>query len=161
MAQEDRDTVHPKPVDIGYESIESNTWSGAISTVNENYRSSSPNLQIIQSMQGRIAGANMTQASGQPAGEFAARIRGVHSIAAGNEPLYVIDGFPLYSDNFLSSSGVVSGPQIDALSTFSPDDIESVTVLKDAASKAIYGARGANGVVIINTKKRKSQFSCN
>ncbi len=153
LAQKPLDTIQINQIDIGYELVDSRSWSGAISTVNETYRSSSPNIQILQSLQGRIAGANITQASGQPAGEFVVRVRGVHSIAAGNEPLYVIDGFPLYSDNFLASSGVVSGPQIDALSTFSPGDIESITILKDAASKAIYGARGANGVIIINTRK--------
>ena len=153
LSQQVVDTVHIDQVDVGYELLDPRSWSGAISTANASYRSSSPSSQILGSFQGRLSGVNITQSSGQPAGEFVTRIRGVHSIAAGNEPLYVIDGFPLYSDNFLASSGVVSGPQIDALSAFSPDDIASITVLKDAASKAIYGARGANGVIVINTKK--------
>ncbi|HPH18823.1 MAG TPA: TonB-dependent receptor, partial [Haliscomenobacter sp.] len=83
------------------------------------------------------------------------RIRGGNSITGGNEPLYVIDGFPVYNDNNDVNAGVTSGPSINALASLNPSDIESIDVLKDASATAIYGSRGANGVVIITTKRGK------
>ncbi|MGZ3834850.1 MAG: SusC/RagA family TonB-linked outer membrane protein, partial [Mucilaginibacter sp.] len=93
--------------------------------------------------------------SGQPGASASIRIRGGNSITGGNEPLYVIDGFPVYNDNSNVSTGAGSGANVNALSTINPSDIESIEVLKDASSTAIYGSRGANGVIIITTKKGK------
>lgn len=105
-----------------------------------------------QLLQGTVAGVFATQTSGQPAAEMVLRIRGISSLIAGNQPLYIIDGFPLYSDNNAISSGITAGPRLNGLAMLNPDDIESISVLKDAAAAAIYGARGSNGVVIIRTK---------
>lgn len=97
-----------------------------------------PNASFIQTLQGQVAGLNITTGTGQPGGNSTVIIRGVGSINGKVEPLYVIDGIPLNSDNFRS---------------LNPDDIESVSVLKDAGATAIYGNRGANGVILVRTKK--------
>ena len=106
-----------------------------------------------QILQGRVAGVWATQASWQPGGEMAVRIRGVQSLVSGAEPLYVIDGFPIYNDNDAASAGFTFGPRLNALAMFHPADVESITVRKDAAATALHGARGSNGVVEIQTKK--------
>lgn len=105
-----------------------------------------------QILQGRVAGVWATRASSQPGGDMAIRIRGVQTLAAGAEPLYVIDGFPIYNDSDAASAGFTFGPRLNPLAMFSPEDISSITVLKDAAATALYGARGSNGVVLIETK---------
>ena len=97
-----------------------------------------PNASFIQTMQGQVAGLNITTGTGQPGGNSTVIIRGVGTMNGKFEPLYVIDGVPLNSDNFRS---------------LNPDDIESVSVLKDAGATAIYGNRGSNGVIIVKTKK--------
>jgi TonB-linked SusC/RagA family outer membrane protein len=117
---------------------------------------------------GAVAGLNVTQSSGAPGAASTIRIRGSNSIAGGNEPLYVVDGYILYSDNSSTrtgvggstsgvggsdaSSGTVDGG-LNPLAAINPADIESIDVLKDVSATAIYGSRGANGVIIITTKK--------
>ncbi len=98
-------------------------------------------------MQGRMPGVQVQQTSGQPGAGISIRVRGVSSIAGGNEPLYVIDGLPQFNDDVRGVNG---------LATINPSDIESIEVLKDAASTAIYGSRGANGVVMVTTKSGKT-----
>ena len=106
-------------------------------------------------LQGRTAGVQITQSSGTPGAANAIRIRGSSSISAGNAPLVVVDGIPVTTGNF----GQVgfSGQGIDALSDINPNDIESITVLKDASAAAIYGARATNGVILITTKRGSKQ----
>jgi TonB-linked SusC/RagA family outer membrane protein len=105
-------------------------------------------------LEGTVPGVSVTQSSGQPGATSSIRIRGGNSIIGGNEPLYVIDGFPVYNDQSDANTGLTfSGGQLNLLSTINPSDIESIDVLKDASATAIYGTRGANGVVIITTKK--------
>jgi TonB-linked SusC/RagA family outer membrane protein len=101
-------------------------------------------------LQGRAAGVNIVQNSGTPGGGIKVRVRGATSINASNEPLYVIDGVPVSSDG--NSAVGVGNQGINGLSTVNPQDIKSIEVLKDASATAIYGARGANGVVLITTK---------
>ncbi|KKX48422.1 hypothetical protein L950_0221235 [Sphingobacterium sp. IITKGP-BTPF85] len=105
-------------------------------------------------MKGGISGVQVTQTSGQPGGGVSIRIRGGASIQGGNEPLYVIDGFPIY--NQTESTGVGSGTPVNPMSSINPSDVESIEVLKDAAATAIYGSRGANGVILVTTKKGKA-----
>ncbi|MDR2843113.1 MAG: TonB-dependent receptor [Candidatus Symbiothrix sp.] len=108
---------------------------------------------------GAIPGVNVIQNSGQPGATSTIRVRGGNSINGGNEPLYVIDGFIVYNDNSNSKTGTASSKIVGAdaglnlLSTINPSDIESIEILKDASATAIYGTRGANGVIIITTKK--------
>lgn len=113
----------------------------------------------VEMMQGRVSGVNISQNNGEPGGGMSVRIRGSHSIRAGQEPLYVIDGVPLDNADLTpaggSASGITGSANKNPISFLNPDDIESIDVLKDASSTAIYGARGANGVVLITTKKGK------
>ncbi len=111
-------------------------------------------------LQGAVAGVVVTQSSAQPGATSSIRIRGGNSLSFGNDPLYVIDGFIYYNDNslvnFASPNAAipsVSGASSNGLSTINPSDIESIEILKDASATAIYGSRGANGVVIITTKR--------
>jgi len=139
---------------VGYGTQKRSDITGAISTVpksNLNQVSSS----VDNLLRGAAPGVQVTQSSGQPGASASVRIRGGNSITGGNEPLYVIDGFPIYNDNTAISSSAGTGGAVNALSTINPSDIESIEVLKDASATAIYGSRGANGVIIITTKKGK------
>ncbi|MFT4154437.1 SusC/RagA family TonB-linked outer membrane protein [Parafilimonas sp.] len=122
-----------------------------------------------QMMQGKVAGVQINQTSGAPGGTVNVLIRGVNSITGGNQPLYVVDGYAIgtsgggnvssYASGSYSVSGLmgVSGiNRVNPLSSINPVDIESIQILKDASATAIYGSRGANGVVIINTKRGRS-----
>jgi len=105
-------------------------------------------------LEGRVAGVNVIENSGEPGAAVSVQIRGGTSITASNEPLYVVDGIPISSDNVTPGGAgqVSSGPPRNPLTLINPNDIESVTVLKDASATAIYGSRGANGVILITTK---------
>ncbi len=104
-------------------------------------------------LQGRVAGVNITSASGVTGSKNRVSIRGIGSITAGNEPLYVIDGVPI--TNTGGDTGAWSSQSMNGLDDFNPADIESIQVLKDAASAAIYGSRATNGVILITTKQGK------
>ncbi|MFV5683816.1 SusC/RagA family TonB-linked outer membrane protein [Flavobacterium sp. GB2R13] len=138
---------------VGYGTQKRKDITGAVSSVPKanlnQVTSSADNL-----LRGAVSGVVVTQSSGQPGASSSVRIRGGNSITAGNEPLYVIDGVLIYNDNNNGTAGVAfSGAGINVLSTINPNDIESIEVLKDASATAIYGSRGANGVVLITTKK--------
>lgn len=139
---------------VGYGTQSRKDVTGAIATVpKENLNQVSSSVDNL--LRGSAPGIQVTQSSGAPGASASIRIRGGNSITGGNEPLYVIDGFPVYNDNTNVSTGAGSGANVNALSTINPTDIESIEVLKDASSTAIYGSRGANGVIIITTKKGK------
>ncbi len=116
-----------------------------------------PVSSFDQALKGAAPGVQVTQTSGQPGGGVSIRIRGGASIQGGNEPLYVIDGFPVY--NNAVTAGTITGTPTNPLNGINPSDIESIDILKDASATAIYGSRGANGVVIITTKKGKADRS--
>ncbi|MBD0285617.1 MAG: TonB-dependent receptor [Flavisolibacter sp.] len=116
-----------------------------------------------QLMQGRVAGVNVTASSGKPGGANTIRIRGGTSITADNDPLYVVDGVPLALNNATRQSNigttalnVFNQEPVNPLNSINPADIASIDVLKDASATAIYGSRGANGVIIITTKKGRT-----
>jgi TonB-linked SusC/RagA family outer membrane protein len=134
---------------VGYGQVKKNDVTGSVSTIPVKEMKKVAVTSIDQALQGRASGVQITQNSGSPGGSTTIRIRGGNSIQGDNEPLYVIDGVPFKND----ASG--SGASFNVLSTLNPGDIESVTILKDASSAAIYGSRGANGVVIITTKRGK------
>jgi TonB-linked SusC/RagA family outer membrane protein len=123
--------------------------TGAISSVKGEIFENLPVQSFDRAMQGRIAGVQVTSTSGQPGGTLSVRIRGVGSINAGNDPLYIVDGVQISSNSDRLSG---QGSQ-NALGSINPNDIESIEVLKDAAAAAIYGAQAANGVVIVTTKR--------
>lgn len=140
---------------VGYGTQKKSDLTGSVASVSKSIIEQTPVSSFDRLLQGSVSGVQVIQASGQPGAAVSIRIRGGNSITGGNEPLYVIDGFPVYNDNNDVNAGVTSGPSINALASLNPSDIESIDVLKDASATAIYGSRGANGVVIITTKKGK------
>ncbi len=141
---------------VGYGSQKRSDLTGALSSVSEREIKQLPNTGLDQALQGRAAGVFITQNSGAPGGGVSVRIRGIGSTLTA-EPLYVIDGIPVVNDNQGTSSNFAEldggGQNSNALNTINPSDIESIEILKDASATAIYGARAANGVVIITTKR--------
>lgn len=136
---------------VGYGTQKRSDITGSIASVPLEIKSQ-PVVSVERLLQGSIAGAIVTQTSGQPGGGVSVQIRGNNSITAGSDPLYVIDGFPINNDYSVADAGVTDGSKINPLSTLNTADIESIDVLKDASATAIYGSRGANGVVIVTTK---------
>ena len=137
---------------IGYGSQRKSDLTGAVSSVSTEELQAVPTSTFEQALQGRAAGVQVSQSSGAPGGEPNIRIRGTSSVNASSEPLYVIDGMLVNSNgNETALSG--RGPRVGPLATINPNDIESIEILKDASATAIYGSRGANGVVLITTKK--------
>lgn len=140
---------------VGYGTQKRKELTGAISSISKD------NLaQISTSVDGLLGGAvsglNVSQSSGQPGTTSSIRIRGGNSINGGNEPLYVIDGVIVYNDNSSTNIGITrSAGALNPLAALNPNDIESIEVLKDVSASAIYGSRGANGVIIITTKSGK------
>ncbi|WP_417443150.1 TonB-dependent receptor [Joostella sp.] len=143
---------------IGYGTQKKTDLTGAVSSLKAKDLNPGANASVDQMMQGRAAGVQITQSSAEPGGGLSIRVRGASSINAGNEPLYVIDGFPIDNSPPLSGSsgdvqlGSNESPR-NPLNSINPNDIESIEILKDASSTAIYGSRGANGVILITTKK--------
>lgn len=137
---------------IGYGSVKKSDLTGSVSLVNMDDLSEVPASSFDKKMQGRVAGVQVTALSGQPGGATSMKIRGANSIMSGTEPLYVIDGVLMDGQQNFSYIG---SPAENGLSSINPNDIESINILKDASATAIYGARGANGVVIVTTKKGK------
>lgn len=150
---------------IGYGSQLKEDISGSVATVDTKALENIPQVGIDQLIQGRAAGVSVTLNSGQPGAAVSVKIRGVNSIQGSSEPLYVIDGIPVSGDSRnISTSGRTAIDRnsegqngVSPLAAINPNDIESVNILKDASATAIYGSRGANGVVIITTKKGKNQ----
>ncbi|WP_341839893.1 TonB-dependent receptor [Chitinophaga caseinilytica] len=141
---------------IGYGTQKKSDLTGAIASV-AGPLLRQPVSSFDQALKGAAPGVQVTQTSGQPGGGVSIRIRGGASIQGGNEPLYVIDGFPVY--NNAVTAGTISGTPVNPLNGINPSDIETIDILKDASATAIYGSRGANGVVIITTKKGKADRS--
>jgi TonB-linked SusC/RagA family outer membrane protein len=134
---------------MGYVSKRKEDITGSVVQLGSAELEQTTAVSVDQALQGRVAGLNVSSSSGTPGSTADIRIRGRSSITAGNEPLYVIDGVPLVSGN-ISGSGATSS--LTALASINNADIASITVLKDASSTASYGARGANGVIVITTK---------
>ena len=145
---------------VGYGTQNRSDLTGAVSSVTEEQLKSSVVTNIDQALQGRVAGVQVTQNTGQPGGAASIRIRGANSITGSSEPLYVIDGIPFQGDGvtvagFDWAGGANGQNRVNPLSTINPSDIVSIEVLKDASASAIYGSRAANGVVLITTKRGK------
>ena len=138
---------------VGYGAFHKRDVAGSISTIKSKELEELPLQSFEQALQGRAAGVQVTSANGVAGGSIKVQVRGTSSISAGSEPLYVIDGIPATSGDY-SPGGL--GSRTSALADMNPNDIESIEVLKDAAAAAIYGSRGANGVVLITTKKGKA-----
>jgi TonB-dependent starch-binding outer membrane protein SusC len=131
---------------IGYGQQERRDITGSVSSLKAAEFEGEAVASFSQGMQGKIAGVNITTANGAPGGNMIVRIRGNNSVLGSNDPLYVVDGFPIQDGG---------GGSRNFLNTINPSDIESIEVLKDASATAIYGSRGSNGVIIITTKQGK------
>jgi TonB-linked SusC/RagA family outer membrane protein len=139
---------------IGYGTVEKSDLSGSVASVEGEVLQMTPASTFVQSLQGRAPGVDVRAASNAPGGGIRVRIRGSNSINASSDPLYVVDGFPIDNNVNINPQGAGRNAfGADPLSSISPNDIESIEILKDASATAIYGARGANGVVIITTKR--------
>lgn len=125
-------------INIGYGTVRKKDLTGAVSSVGADVIAAAPVSSALEAIQGRVAGINIAATEGSPDAELTVRVRGGGSITGDNSPLYIVDGFPVAS-----------------ISNIAPQDIESIDILKDASSTAIYGSRGANGVVLITTKNSK------
>ncbi len=138
---------------VAYGEVRKKDLTGSVSTIKGEEMFKTASTSLDQALQGRASGVQVTQVSGRPGGETSIRIRGSSSVNAGNEPLFVIDGMLVSSNNSDVNASGTAGSSINALSVINPSDIESIQVLKDASATALYGSRGANGVVIITTKR--------
>lgn len=136
---EDDNTTLNDVVVIGYGSVRKKDLTGSVATVKGQDLVKVPVANVSEALTGKMAGVNITTTDGSPDAEILIRVRGGGSITGDNSPLYVVDGF-----------------QTSSISDISPNDIEDITVLKDASSTAIYGSQGANGVILITTKNAKS-----
>lgn len=142
---------------IGYGAMKKRDLSGSVSQVKgESLLSGNPSASINQALQGKIAGVNVHQSDGAPGGGVNIQIRGTNTFTSNSQPLFVVDGIPFEPPATPRSAENTDGSveaASNALSFINPHDIESIEILKDASATAIYGSRGANGVVIITTKK--------
>lgn len=147
-------TVLDEIVVTGYSEVEARKLTASVAVIDNSALENIPMTDVNQLMQGRAPGIFTTANSGQPGAQQQVRIRGTGSINAGRNPLYVIDGIIMETGNLASLDSGTNGA--DILSQINPNDIENVTVLKDASATALYGSRGANGVVLITTKRGKA-----
>ncbi len=134
---------------IGYGTVKKSDLTGSVSSIKTEDLQKVPVTSFDQAIQGRAAGVQVTQASSAPGGRVLIRVRGGNSLSSSNEPLYVVDGYPISAGTSAGGSGAGQNP----LATLNTSDIASIEILKDASATAIYGARGANGVVLITTKR--------
>lgn len=141
-------------VSIGYGTDTRAEVTNAVTAVSAEAIQNTPIAGVDAALQGRAAGVQVTQNAGNPGVGITVRIRGSASLSASNQPLYVVDGVPLVREDY--SQIDVGGQDVTAVTGLNPDEIESLTVLKDAAAAAIYGSRGSNGVVLVTTKRGRA-----
>lgn len=144
-------TTLSQVVVLGYGSQSRARVSSAVSTVSGSEIINTPVAGVDAALQGHAPGVQVTQNAGNPGNGISVRVRGSASLSASNQPLFVVDGVPIQQEDF-SQLGF-SGQNLTAITSLDPDEIETITVLKDAASAAIYGSRASNGVILITTKR--------
>lgn len=145
-------TLKEVEINAGYYTVKERERTGSISRITSKEIEKQPVNNVLQAMQANITGVDITQNTGVPGGGFQIRIRGQNSLTQGSEPFYIIDGVPFTSKSLAAEVGGIT-PNANPLASINPDDIESIEVLKDADATAIYGSRGANGVILITTKR--------
>lgn len=141
---------------VGYGVVRKSDLTGSVSSFKKESLNKGVNSSLSGLLEGKAAGVQITQASAEPGGGINVMIRGAGSVNAGSGPLYVIDGLPIETGNVVDGyGGSMPGQRVarSPISNINPSDIESIEILKDASATAIYGARGANGVVLVTTKK--------
>ncbi len=149
---------------VGYGTQQRRDITGSIASISAKQIQNMPVVSFENAIQGQLAGVQVSETSGEPGAGPSIRVRGLGSITAGNEPLFVVDGFPVSKNVDVGVQGdlfrrraAFRPPPTNPLATLNPNDIESIEVLKDASAAAIYGSRGSNGVVLITTKKGKRE----
>lgn len=158
LMQPDATSLDQVVINAGYYKVSDKEKTGSIARVTAKEIENQPVDNALASLEGRVPGLNISQQTGLAGGGYIVNIRGQNSIVAGNDPLYVIDGIPYNSSSMSSrdvSGGILPGGEQSPLSLINPSNIASIEVLKDADATAIYGSRGANGVILITTKKGK------
>ncbi|MET3034969.1 TonB-dependent receptor [Chryseobacterium sp. NRRL B-14859] len=139
----EKDSIREKEIDevvvVAYGKAKRTSYTGSVATISSDKINNRPVTNITKALEGQVPGIQTTSSSGQPGATSTIRIRGIGSISASSDPLYVVDGIPFDGN----------------LNAISPNDIESISVLKDATASALYGSRGANGIIIITTKSGK------
>ncbi|QZT37822.1 TonB-dependent receptor [Halosquirtibacter xylanolyticus] len=156
VALETMTTELDETVVIGYGSIKKSDLSGSVSSVKSEELNNTPNPDVVSALQGKVAGVFIETSEGGPGASLNVNIRSGNSIGASSAPLYVVDGFPIDDSPVGMKTGIPGNDNQNPLGNIDPATIESVEVLKDASSTAIYGARGANGVILITTKSGKA-----
>ena len=158
LLAEDATSLKEVTINAGYYKVKDKERTGSIAKITAKDIETQPVSNVLAAMQGRMAGVDVTQTTGMPGGGFDIRIRGLNSLrATGNSPLYIVDGVPFSSETIGYAQTSTNTPTpTSPLNNITPSEIESIEVLKDADATAIYGSRGANGVVLITTKKGKS-----
>ncbi len=141
---------------VGYGSFSKESLTGSVEVVKSEKFEMLSSASLENALQGAVSGVMMSNGDGQPGAAASINIRGIGSINASSEPLYVIDGIPVQSQDISPTDYSNDGQSSSIMSTLNPNDIKSVSVLKDASATAIYGSRGANGVIIITTKNGRS-----
>lgn len=136
--EEEVSALNEVVINIGYGTVKKKDLTGAVSSVGADVIAAAPVSSALEAIQGRVAGINISSTEGSPDAELTVRVRGGGSITGDNSPLYIVDGFPVAS-----------------IADIAPQDIETIDILKDASSTAIYGSRGANGVILVTTKNSK------
>jgi TonB-dependent starch-binding outer membrane protein SusC len=148
---------------VGYGVQRQRDLVGAVGKVNGDQLRDNVGVSVETQMQGKLSGLQIIQGSGGAGSGSIIRIRGIGSVSSGGDPLYVVDGIPITQDNFINGAsqsgldGLYPNVNNNPLTTINPNDIESIEVLKDASAASIYGSRGANGVILITTKKGKKE----
>lgn len=156
--EEDVSALDEVVVNAGYYNVKQREATGSIEKVTAAVIENQPVANVLGTVQGRMAGVHITQNSGVPGGGYSVQIRGVNSLRrTGNYPMYIIDGVPITVESPSRLSGaILPNAEINPLNAIHPNDIESIEILKDADATAIYGSRGANGVVLVTTKRAQS-----
>lgn len=154
VIMEEGKTELSQVVVTGYHELQRRDVIGSISSIRSDKFKDLPVSGFDQALQGQAAGVQVSQSSGTPGGGIAIRIRGNTSISASNRPLFIVDGTPVYDGSVTARD--FGGQNDNSLAVVNPNDIANIEVLKDASAKAIYGSRGANGVVVITTKRGRN-----
>ncbi|MDQ7948930.1 MAG: TonB-dependent receptor [Pedobacter sp.] len=144
---------------VGYGTTRRRDLTGSVARISGEDLNRDAPTNVLQALQGKIAGVSVTQSDGAPGAALSIRIRGSNSFLGGTEPLYVIDGIPFNNNSSGATPASIGDDEkatLNALSFLNPSDIETIDILKDASATAIYGSRGANGVVLITTKKGRA-----
>ncbi|TCC87853.1 SusC/RagA family TonB-linked outer membrane protein [Pedobacter hiemivivus] len=148
------DKLEEVEINAGYYKVTERERTGSISRITSKDIEKQPVNNVLAAMQANIPGIQIVQTTGVPGGGFTVQIRGRNSIAQGSNPFYMVDGIPFNATSLAGAAGITANA--NPIANINPNDIESIEVLKDADATAIYGSRGANGVILITTKKGKS-----